>query len=115
MEALSVVKKKNRIKGWHKLSSSSSLVVRASLSQRNIESSNHGMSEEEKEAFCEKLTEELINTFTEDFVKEGLTVKKEKLIGRFLALGGEGYTHEDLINDLIRMEELNNLRGLEQY
>ena len=47
-------------------------------------------------------------------IKDGLTVEKEKLIEELLKLGGEGYSRKDLRNDLIRMEESDNRRGLEQ-
>lgn len=89
------------------------LVEEDVLSQNSKSSSNHGMSKEEKEASCAQLAEDLIDICTEDSIKVGLTVEKEKLIKKLLILGGKGYTHKDMRNDLTRLENEDNLRGLE--
>ena len=44
----------------------------------------------DKYAFYGKMIEDLINTFTEEVIKDGLDHCKKMLIDQFLSVGGEG-------------------------
>lgn len=72
-----------------------------SLPSNSRGSSHEKLSKEEKEALCEKYTKELINTFVEDAVKDGLDLQKKLLIDKLLSLEGYGYTMDNIHSNIL--------------